>query len=295
MNRYEIPDRSRASLAPYLPIPYGTLKLLGVVVFTLTALVATQVFRSFNLFGVGVLVSLLCGFVAGLIMRIARSDVDDTTRWLLAYWDRNVRGYRLWVYKVGEEYRYRILREGVLDPRDPSVGFDDRAPVMLSVPLSERRPRQIDVRMVEAAVGPFTVFLKNREFDHARGSWEVSVQDFSGNRLIMSIEAALEVLLASTQMSTQLPHFSRQLSLNGVFMALGEEWRAQRRMSDRKGHELVSARIALSNAIDMIRSSTRFQRSKEGKEVREFLELRLRMLETGESEEDARAALAKST
>lgn len=122
MTNIQIPDRSRASLAPYLPIPYGSLKLLGMVLSLVVIVIALVAgFLWFPSYGwsmkLGIFISMLVGIILMLIIAVAACDVEGewVTDWFPAYWDRNWRGYRLWVYQqntVSAPVRYQITREG---------------------------------------------------------------------------------------------------------------------------------------------------------------------------------------
>lgn len=298
MKPIQIPDRSRDSLAPYLPIPYGSLKLLGMVVSIVLVILVNvvphiwfplQIWAS----ALGLFVSCLFMAIGYLIMKIAQRDVDSRTmrEWWHEYTKRNLRGYRLWIYQkntVSAPVRYFILREG----DDPSVHLAaeflnprDRPTVMISIPLLGRTVvPTVWAQFHQLEPRPFTILLVDRKFRH---DWQVIVQDFYGNRLTLPVEHALEIVSCRTPRVAAL----RQ-RLSQVYLDLRHEYDNESERRARNCSDFMDARGAVEKAVEMIQVSTRFQRSKEGKAIREFLELRLRMLYTGESEEEARKKMA---
>lgn len=303
MTSIQIPDRSRASLAPYLTIPYGTLKLLGMVgsiVLAITALVAGHLW--FPLYSwpktLGVLISGLFLLVYFLIAKFNERDIDgfEDYGWSAyprAYWNRNWRGYRLWVYQqntVSAPVRYRITREG----EDPAVFLGaefldsrDRPRVMISIPLGDwRSVPTVWVQDHPLDPRPFTIHLVDRKFRH---DWQVIVRDFYGNRLTLPVEHALEIV------SGRIPHpllTQPSNTLSQVVLGLLKEHEEVKSRCGLYGGRSMDARAAIEKAVEMIRASTRYQHSKEGKAIRKFLELRYLMIANNESEEDARKKLA---
>lgn len=308
MKAIQIPDLSRASLAPYLPIPYGSLKLVGMFVSIVLAVViniAAYFWLPNQWFytNLGILISGLFLVVGILIMKVCRDDVDEIedTNWWTAYIDRNWTGYRLWIYKVDAEVRYRVLRAGV-DPAELILEFPDQAKVMISIPLggwlsvptvrvrfySLFAPVPIAIIGVERTSNPFTIRLVDRKF---RDGWPVVIKDNYGNCLTVPVEFALDIV--SDWTPRPFLGTLHYVDLMEVMHGLLEDHREAKGRSELNGARFLDARAVIEDAAQMILASTRFERSRDGKKIREFLELHLRMIDTGESEEEARANMTK--
>lgn len=293
MKAIQIPDRTRASLAPYLPIPYGTLKILGMV---LSILLAIASIPAFSLLGLpaklGGFVAILFLVIFSLILKLVERDIDGTwvTHWATAYWDRNWRGYTLWVYKEGEEYRYHILSVGT-DPSHPNARFGGPSRVMVAIPLHWWTDGPTYWVRDTLVPRPYNIRFKHRTFS---GAWCVVVGDSFGNRLTLPVEMALELALVQVQDTSALPYKARHFDLANNFLVVCTDWKWQKESGERSYCRFVDSLRTIEDAINMIRATTRFQRSKEGKAIREFLELRYLMIANNESEEDARKRMLKS-
>jgi len=282
----QIPDRTRASLAPYLPIPYGELKFAGMVTSLVLFLIAQAAAHLwFPSYGwptnLGILISGLFMIIFLLIAAVASRDVDGG--WAAAYWDRNWRGYTLWVYKEGEEYKYWVFRTGDL----ANHGVE----VCISIPLYKLAG--VPTYWVRDTLVPtqFHLQLKHRTFS---GAWCVVVGDSFGNRLTLPVEMALELGLAQIQDTSELPYTARHFDLANNFLAVCKDWKWQNEARASNHRRFEDSLRVIEKAIEMIRASKRFQHSAEGKRIREFLELRYLMIANNESEGEARKRMAKS-
>lgn len=302
-----LPDRSHASLAPYLPIEYATLKLVGGslvnIVLCLIFLTVDHLWLHLQDWPQTVSLFLIAGFVLSALTMILKDDVNGN--WWTAYLDRNWHGYTLWIYRpvrldelgrsggVDDEVRHHILRDGQ-NPTDLLLEHPVAYYRFLSIPLRGwphvpsvrlKSNQRFDLGFTKVGISghsPFRIGLVDREFCDA---WQVIVKDSRGDRLTVPVETALDIVSVHTPgWDLDMPYrFLSQVLLGALEQHKLEK--SQRKLNDGRFRD---ARIALEEAITMIRASTRFQRSKEGKATREFLELHLRMLNTGESEEEAR-------
>ena len=298
MQSIEIRDRTRDSLAPYLPIPHGTRKLLGFcggLLLFISAYAIKLCYRAYVQAASNVFMGAI--FLGVVIALLSEATMGGDTHegmligWFKAYWDRNWCGYKLLVFKVGEEYKYLILRPWIY-PKSLDEWCGDDSPVLISIPLyGWTGVPNYWVKDAPLDPRPFFLRLNNRSFN---GGWTVVVLDFFGNHLNLPVEMALELAIAQVQSTPALPKTVHHWDLSGVFLQTCEDWRLQSESTKFFQVKYSRAVHAIEEAIEMIRASTRFQRSKAGMEIREFLELRYCMLDNNLSEEQARAFLAKS-
>lgn len=117
------------------------------------------------------------------------------------------------------------------------------------------------------------------------------MRDFYGNRLTLPVEHALEIV------SGRMPRCFLNTTCNTLSEVMIGIRRERDEVQDRcdfNGGQLMDARGTIERVIEMIRATTRFQHSKDGKAIREFLEIRLRMLYGGKTEEQVRMDMANN-
>lgn len=275
---------TRDTLAPYLPVKDGIFNLA----FLPAAVLASAASWTFILrvlldgsrdtvdgllAGPAVGMALVCPlFAAVLIMRIwlqAKDDFNGGIRdWFKAVHARNWVGYELWccreLYGEDESVRYQFCRRGT----GPHAAGQS---VIISIPLSggicvvavpDWRER------VHWTIYPNEPSLRT-------DAVAVTMSDGAGNKFTVGIETALRVLVSERTTAA-----NKKLADNAG--SIGELVEGILNRLDAAQEDLVRERSQrdmavghVDEAVTMIKDTTRFGRSKQGGEIRAWLEAKL--------------------